>query len=346
MVLLDDVRRQVEVNGAYLGLLGYPRSELIGRPVYEFVEDGPLLTKNQWKAMLRKKQFSGVVNLVRQDGSTVKVEFGGHPEVVTGQQLVLAVALKTVRGLRRIPPQQPSTEADNPLSKREQEIVELVAMGLTSSEIASELHVSHNTVRTHVRNSMGKLEARSRAHLVAKTLAEAHHRRTPLNEDRTTVVLPVRAVASDDYLMPERTGSEVRVLLVDDAPSFRDAARELLEHRGYIVVGEADCAESAMRAVVEFEPDAVLLDVRLPDVDGFELAEDLSRARPGLAILLVSAEQLGHHRPRAGTACAFVPKTQLATVDLAGFWPSPRAIEIPRLGHHPKGTMRCRRTRA
>lgn len=179
MVLLDDERRQVEVNGAYLALLGYPRSALIGRPVYEFIEHGPLLTRDEWEAMLRQKQFSGVVNLVREDGRTVKVEFGGHPEIVTGQQLVLVVALKTVRGLRRIQPGQPPTDVASPLSKREREIVELVAMGLTSSEIASELHVSHNTVRTHVRNSMGKLEARSRAHLVAKALAEAHHRRPP-----------------------------------------------------------------------------------------------------------------------------------------------------------------------
>jgi DNA-binding CsgD family transcriptional regulator len=175
MLLLDDQRCHVEVNGAYLALLGYPRSALIGRPVYEFIEAGPLLTRSQWAALLRQKQFTGVVGLVRQDGLTVRVEFGGHPEIVTGHQLVLVVALKTVRGMRRIYPERQSSEVSSALSKRELEIVEMVAMGLTSSEIASELHVSHNTVRTHVRNAMTKLEARSRAHLVAKSLAEAHY---------------------------------------------------------------------------------------------------------------------------------------------------------------------------
>jgi PAS domain S-box-containing protein len=175
MLLLDDQRCQVEVNGAFLALLGYPRSLLVGRPIYEFIEDGPVLTRDQWRALLRETQFSGVVGLVRRDGLRVKVEFGGHPEVVTGRQLVLVVALKTVRGLRPIHPPRPPSQANNALSKRELEIVELVAMGLTSAEIADELHVSHNTVRTHVRNAMGKLEARSRAHLVAKSMAEARY---------------------------------------------------------------------------------------------------------------------------------------------------------------------------
>jgi two-component system, NarL family, response regulator len=50
--------------------------------------------------------------------------------------------------------------------------VEHVALGDTGPEIASRLGISHETVRTHVRNAMGKSGARSRAHLVAKALAE------------------------------------------------------------------------------------------------------------------------------------------------------------------------------
>jgi CheY-like chemotaxis protein len=114
----------------------------------------------------------------------------------------------------------------------------------------------------------------------------------------------------------------VRVIVVDDAASFRTAASELLERRGYVVVGEADCAATGLRAVVELEPDAVLLDVRLPDANGFELAEDLVRARPGLAILLVSAQPLADGQRPVGSSRPFVPKSELASVDFASVWPS------------------------
>jgi DNA-binding CsgD family transcriptional regulator len=60
------------------------------------------------------------------------------------------------------------------LSRREREVVHLVSLGATGPEIADELVISPETVRTHVRNAMEKLGARSRAHLVAKSLAEGH----------------------------------------------------------------------------------------------------------------------------------------------------------------------------
>ena len=60
------------------------------------------------------------------------------------------------------------------LSAREREIVRLVAAGETGPEIAEHLHISHETVRTHVRNAMAKVGARSRAHLVAKALGDGH----------------------------------------------------------------------------------------------------------------------------------------------------------------------------
>ena len=58
------------------------------------------------------------------------------------------------------------------LSAREREIVRLVAEGQTGPEIADELGIAHDTVRTHVRHAMDKLGARSRAHLVAKAFGE------------------------------------------------------------------------------------------------------------------------------------------------------------------------------
>ena len=62
--------------------------------------------------------------------------------------------------------------ASGSLSMREREVVRLVALGNTGPEIAGELQISHDTVRTHARNAMLKVGARSRAHLVAKALGE------------------------------------------------------------------------------------------------------------------------------------------------------------------------------
>lgn len=171
MLLLDEERRHVEVNGAYVQLLGYPRRELIGRPVFELIVGGPLVSQAEWHAMLREPQFSGTAELNAADGGRVRADFAGHPEVVTGRRLVLVAAIRTVRGARRLAPTASAAADVVGLSEREREITELVARGLSGPEIAQELQLTHNTVRTHVRNAMSKLDTRSRAQLVAKALA-------------------------------------------------------------------------------------------------------------------------------------------------------------------------------
>jgi PAS domain S-box-containing protein len=169
MVLLDERRRFVDVNGAYVQLVGYRRSALLGRQVSEFVIGGPIVSEREWRAALRQGQFTAVGDLRREDGGQVRVEFAGHPATVAGQQLVLFVALTTSRRRRRFPAAPPEPA---PLSNRELEVVRLIALGASGPEIAQELDVAHNTVRTHVRNSMTKLGARSRAQLVAMLLGE------------------------------------------------------------------------------------------------------------------------------------------------------------------------------
>jgi PAS domain S-box-containing protein len=172
MVLLDDQRRHVEVNGAYLALVGYPRRELIGRPVYELLAHGPLATNREWEAALAHRQFTGRAEVVCAGGKRVMVEFAGHPEVVTGRRLVLFVALRTARAGRSLPEGPPPADETRALSSRELDVIRLLALGLTGPEVADELQLAHNTVRTHVRNAMVKSGTRSRAQLVAKALGE------------------------------------------------------------------------------------------------------------------------------------------------------------------------------
>lgn len=178
MALFDAGRCHVDVNGAYLQLLGYRREALIGRPVYELVIGGPFASARQWRALLGQSQFTGVADLRRADGGRVTVEFAGNPSIVDGRQLVLGVVLQANRRGRRPggPPARGGPTAT--LTKRELEVVRLIALGASGPEIAQELDLSHNTVRTHTRNAMTKVDARSRAHLVAKALAEVLYRPT------------------------------------------------------------------------------------------------------------------------------------------------------------------------
>jgi PAS domain S-box-containing protein len=176
MVLLDDQRRVVDANPAFVRLVGRGRSFMVRRPMSELLVDGPLFTAAEWWEALRQGRFAGEAVLRHADGGEITVQWGASTEVVTGRRLVLVVALSTSRwgGYFRRAREEPSDQRGvGRLSGREREVVRLVALGETGPEIAAELGIAHDTVRTHVRNAMTKLGARSRAHLVAKAMGEA-----------------------------------------------------------------------------------------------------------------------------------------------------------------------------
>jgi CheY-like chemotaxis protein len=121
---------------------------------------------------------------------------------------------------------------------------------------------------------------------------------------------------------PEATSRPpARVLIVDDSGPFRRAARELLERRGYRVVGTADTAAAGFEAVEQLKPDAVLLDVRLSDGSGLDLCEVLTREQDAPAILLISSDGAANAAlAEARGARGFVPKADLGRVDLSRIW--------------------------
>jgi DNA-binding NarL/FixJ family response regulator len=91
--------------------------------------------------------------------------------------------------------------------------------------------------------------------------------------------------------MQDNRGMPTSVLIVDDHPSFRLSVRRMLEADGYTVVGEAEDGAAALEAVRELDPDLVLLDVQLPDLDGFEVAARLRAAGGRSAIVLTSTRE-------------------------------------------------------
>ena len=113
-------------------------------------------------------------------------------------------------------------------------------------------------------------------------------------------------------------GVRKRVLIVDDHEPFRAVARELLERAGFVVAGEAGDAAEALAAVAADAPDAVLLDVQLPDRDGFAVATALAAA-DGPAVVLISSREADDYGHRVATCGArgFILKSKLSAATVA-----------------------------
>jgi two-component system response regulator EvgA len=109
------------------------------------------------------------------------------------------------------------------------------------------------------------------------------------------------------------------VLIVDDHPSFRASARRVLEDAGYEVIGEARDGGSALVAARALNPEVVLLDVELPDVDGFEVATRLAADDDSPAVILTSSRDGGEFGGMIAVSGArgFLPKGELSGPALA-----------------------------
>jgi PAS domain S-box-containing protein len=170
MALITERRRFAEVNPAVVHWLDYTRDELVGKHVWDFLPETehPIL-ESEWETFLATGQAAGERQLLRGDGLVVHFEFAAHTELVTGRRLVLFVAMHGEIETADGEPVAGGPEGQA-LSPREREVVELVARGRSGQEIADELGLSPETVRTHVDNAKEKFEARNRAQLVAMAL--------------------------------------------------------------------------------------------------------------------------------------------------------------------------------
>jgi DNA-binding NarL/FixJ family response regulator len=109
------------------------------------------------------------------------------------------------------------------------------------------------------------------------------------------------------------------VLIVDDHAGFRASARALLELQGFEVVGEAHDGEAALDAAARLLPDVVLLDVQLPGMDGFEVAERLAVTAGAPRVVLISSRRRAAYERRlpAAAVVGFLGKHELTGAALA-----------------------------
>lgn len=114
-------------------------------------------------------------------------------------------------------------------------------------------------------------------------------------------------------------GVRPTVLIIDDHDGFRESARALLEAEGFAVVGDAADGAAALAAVQVLLPDVVLLDVQLPDLDGFAVAERLAALPQPPRVVLISGRDAAAYGPRVDAApvCGFLAKRELSGAALA-----------------------------
>jgi DNA-binding NarL/FixJ family response regulator len=119
---------------------------------------------------------------------------------------------------------------------------------------------------------------------------------------------------------PLENRRSVAVLAVDDQAAFRRAVREVVEAtEGFELVGEARSCEEALALAREHDPDLVLVDVRMPGIDGLETTRRLSAAHPAATCVLVSTDDLDRPCDACGAA-AFLPKKAFGRLALQRLW--------------------------
>ena len=175
MLIADDHRRWVTGNAAACELLEITLREVSWRTIDECTSaGGRVRLDQQWPAFLGSGSAEGWYELSLPEHGTVSVEFSAIAHVLPGRHLAVFVAPEGADGDTVEKPAWAAVVAGSGgrarLTKREREVMTLIATGGRSSDVADRLFLSSETVRSHVHNAMVKLGARTRAHAVALAL--------------------------------------------------------------------------------------------------------------------------------------------------------------------------------
>ena len=167
LLLADDERHIVDVNGRWIELCGYTADRAREMRIDDLLApDSHGSLAMRWSDLIATGAATARVGIVRADGQRIEVRYAAVANVLPGRHLAafLSAAPQLTRRTRR--------RRAGTLTQREQESLRLVAMGLTTSAAAERLGISPETVRTHVRNAMNKLGARTRAQAIAVAMRD------------------------------------------------------------------------------------------------------------------------------------------------------------------------------
>ena len=123
--------------------------------------------------------------------------------------------------------------------------------------------------------------------------------------------------------------SPVGVVTVDDHEASRRSIRDVIEATpGFELLGEAASGEAALALVADLTPELVLVDARMPGMDGFETARRLRSVHPAATVVLVSSDDVAESVCDSCGAAAFVPKREFGRATLRRIWDEHGASSI------------------
>jgi DNA-binding CsgD family transcriptional regulator len=170
LMAADDNRQIVRVNARWSDLTGYDADVAVGMRIDDLLapESRPGI-EMRWSDLLGTGLATARVVILRPDHVRVAVRYGAFANVLSGVHIgaYLAEPGQDTRALRPA-----RARRAGQLTRREQESLRLVAMGMTTTAAAEQLGISPETVRTHVRNAMNKLGARTRAQAIAVAMRD------------------------------------------------------------------------------------------------------------------------------------------------------------------------------
>ena len=168
MVMVDNERRYVAANGGARLLFRLSLDQLRRHRIDDLTPPEMLWQlQSAWARLHADGEVSGVHDARFEDGSALKVAFLASANFLPGQHLIVFAPADWPRTELGIVAQRGDHEAVASITPREREVLTLVATGAGSDQIAARLTISTETVRSHIKNALGKLGARNRAHAVA-----------------------------------------------------------------------------------------------------------------------------------------------------------------------------------
>jgi DNA-binding CsgD family transcriptional regulator len=170
LLAADDERRILRVNARWCDLTGYEADAAAGMRIDDLLapESRPGI-EMRWSDLMATGLATARIVMLRPDHVRVAVRYGAFANVLSGVH-VGAFLAEPGQDMRALRPARARRAGQ--LTRREQESLRLVAMGMTTTAAADQLGISPETVRTHVRNAMNKLGARTRAQAIAVAMRD------------------------------------------------------------------------------------------------------------------------------------------------------------------------------